>query len=571
MHETVVLSTKVGKGETKIQPRVKCDSNPYDIDFTLIKQMCESEVLDPSYDVTPHIFKQNRAHTWPSVNVTGMGPDMSKIYSRVAQSGLPNFLGEKIPLPTNLNISVWERNLSNCANDIELLKMIKYGFPLGYMGPPSHVTGIPNHPSATNFPEHVGSFISKELQLGGIVGPMEEPPFKEWTHMSPLMTRPKKGSSSRRIIIDMTYPKTSSVNAYIAKNTSAGVQRNHVLPTIDDLVSSFPDMGSDIYLSTLDVSRAYKNFTSCPLDWPLLGFSWDGKHYCDITMPFGARSSSCHMQRVATSIVDMLGRGGVKCFMYLDDLIILSRDRNTADTDFLIARNLLSDLGLPEAADKAQSPSKRVRWLGIDIDCANMTLSLPLDKIAEVKQCIYRALRCKTLSKRHLQSLLGKLIHVGKCVRPARLFISRLLQSLRDMKRNFVKITSDMRLDLTWFREFMEAWNGVSLIPASHPSRTLYVDASGSGIGGSDGTRAYGGQITPQTDPVLNISELEAANVVVAAHTFFSESDRGSHFRIFFVTMKPVLKYSRRAEVEIALSWRALVLSGWFRPSSILE
>lgn len=162
-----------------------------------------------------------------------------------------------------------------------------------------------------------------------------------------------------------------------------------------------------------------------------------------------------------------------------------------------------------------------------------MTLSLPPDKIIEVKECVYKALNCKSLSKRHLQSLLGKLVHVGKCVRPARLFISRLLQSLREMKRNFLKISHDVRLDLIWFREFLDAWNGVSLIPAPLPARTLYVDASGSGIGGSDGRQAYGGQITPVGDPVSNISELEAANVVVAAHTFFTHRDKGSHFLIF--------------------------------------
>lgn len=219
--------------------------------------------------------------------------------------------------------------------------------------------------------------------------------------------------------------------------------------------------------------------------------------------------------------------------MYLDDIIIVSTDHMSALHDFQAARALLSDLGLPEAADKAQPPSKQVRWLGIDIDCEQMILSLPTDKVIEVKECVYKSLKCKSLSKCHMQSLLGKLVHVGKCVHPARLFISRLLQSLRGMTRNFIKISHDMRLDLVWFREFMETWNGVSLIPAPTPTRTLYVDASGSGIGGTDGASAYGGQITPVSDPVCNIAELEAANVVVAAHTFFSQRDKGAHFLIF--------------------------------------
>lgn len=89
-----------------------------------------------------------------------------------------------------------------------------------------------------------------------------------------------------------------------------------------------------------------------------------------------------------------------------------------------------------------------------------------------------------------------------------------------------------MRLDLIWFKEFMSEWNGVSLIPQSSPSKTILVDASGCGIGGTDGCAAYGGQITPSDDPVLNISELGAANAVVTLHTLLSKDDRGAHIML---------------------------------------
>lgn len=185
------------------------------IDFSVIKQLCGSEVLDPSYDLSPSVFQPNRVLTWPRVNHDGMGIAMSHIYTTVVATDLPNFIGAQVPLPTNLNVPVWEASLTQSADDRELLDMIKYGFPLGNMGPPSHVTGVPNHPSATNFAQHIDAFISKELDLRGIIGPMKEPPFIEWAHMSPVMSRPKRGSSSRLIIIDMTYPKELSVNAYI--------------------------------------------------------------------------------------------------------------------------------------------------------------------------------------------------------------------------------------------------------------------------------------------------------------------------------------------------------------------
>lgn len=100
------------------------------------------------------------------------------------------------------------------------------------------------------------------------------------------------------------------------------------------------------------------------------------------------------------------------------------------------------------------------------------------------------------------------------------------------MTRNYRKVDSEMRKDLYWFDEFATAWNGVSLIPKVEPDHVIQVDASGSGIGAHNGHLAYGGRITPISDPVANITELEAANVVVAINTFVGEQHRGSHILI---------------------------------------
>lgn len=47
-----------------------------------------------------------------------------------------------------------------------------------------------------------------------------------------------------------------------------------------------------------------------------------------------------------------------------------------------------------------------------------------------------------------------------------------------------------------------------------------------------DGWLAYACQISPISDPVANITELEAENIVVALQTFISEQDQGSHIKI---------------------------------------
>ena len=91
-------------------------------------------------------------------------------------------------------------------------------------------------------------------------------------------------------------------------------------------------------------------------------------------------------QRVADTIVEMLGRRGIYSKMYLDDIIIVSPDKQTAIKQFETARQLLKDLGLPEATKKAQEPAHAVTWLGVIIDTASMTLSVPGPKLKQVKK-----------------------------------------------------------------------------------------------------------------------------------------------------------------------------------------
>lgn len=123
----------------------------------------------------------HRKHNWPSVNTDGMGTRLSEIYNWVRASGLPNSIQARQPLPTNLNIPAWEKELSGDGIDAQLLDFIKYGFPLGYCGPISDCQHFPNHKSANDFPDQIQTFIDKEIRLGGIVGPMSTPLFIEWS------------------------------------------------------------------------------------------------------------------------------------------------------------------------------------------------------------------------------------------------------------------------------------------------------------------------------------------------------------------------------------------------------
>lgn len=188
-------------------------------DFDIIRNMCNLD--DPDYvGPEPHELATHRASKWP--DPAALPDDLAQIYRLVRDTGIPNALGVRIPIPSKLNIDEWEALLSKSGKYDELLDFVKFGFPMGYLGPESPYDEKYNHSSAVEHPKHIEEFIKNEIMLGGIVGPMPAKPFDQWIHTAPLMTRPKRDSEARRVIAYLSFPEKCSVNGYILKKCGVG-------------------------------------------------------------------------------------------------------------------------------------------------------------------------------------------------------------------------------------------------------------------------------------------------------------------------------------------------------------
>ena len=90
--------------------------------------------------------------------------------------------------------------------------------------------------------------------------------------------------------------------------------------------------------------------------------------------------------------------------------------------DFL--GGLLSQLGLKESTAKAIPPVTLVSCLGVQFVTVNMTMSVVPSRLAEIISLLASWRVHKTCKKTALQSLVGKLMFVAKCVRQSRIFVS---------------------------------------------------------------------------------------------------------------------------------------------------
>ena len=146
---------------------------------------------------------------------------------------------------------------------------------------------------------------------------------------------------------------------------------------------------------------------------------------------------------------------------YIDDLIYCGFPSNIGYSyKFLL--DLLQELGLDISAKKP--PSTKVICLGIMFDTVNRSISIPeFSKLQEICQACNAWSDKRIVTKNELQSLLGLLLYITKGVRPARYFLNRMLQLLRDSHSDQnICLTAKFFKDLKWFQVFLTSYNGIT-------------------------------------------------------------------------------------------------------------
>ena len=171
---------------------------------------------------------------------------------------------------------------------------------------------------------------------------------------------------------------------------------------------------------------------------------------------------------------------------------------------------------------KLVPPSTIVTCLGIQIDTVKRTLSIPEGKLQEITNLCKNWVSKTYCSKKDLQSLLGSLLYITKCVAPARAFLNRMLLLLRQNTHvSKILLTQDFFHDLAWFNTFLQLYNGVTFYDQVPSNIEVHLDACLTGLGGHFGNIIYTLPI-PLGFEQYDITQLEMINIVVAAKIWAS-------------------------------------------------
>ena len=271
----------------------------------------------------------------------------------------------------------------------------------------------------------------------------------------------------------------------------------------------------------------YRTIAVHPDDHYLLGMKWRGQFFVDLALPFGL----CSALYIFTSVADMVewilrNKYRVADLMhYLDDFITACpADSLHCAQNLQTSLAVCRSLGLPLHPDKCIGPSTRLVVLGIELDSLDQTARLPAAKLTALQELIHSWQNQRWCNRRQLESLIGHLHHAAKVVWPGRTFLRRMLDLLCCFRTHDhpIRLSSEFRLDLQWWRDFLMSWHGVSLwlFPGMSAPTDVEVtlDAAGSlGFGAFYNNKWFSGAWVPsQADQSIAYKELFP--VVVASH-----------------------------------------------------
>ena len=326
-------------------------------------------------------------------------------------------------------------------------------------------------------------------------------------------------------------------------------------PKIEDFKRIVLNCGSGSFLWKRDLSRYYLQLPVDPNEYPLLCFVWRLTMFFFTALMFGLRHAGLQGQRVTTAVTWAHRRLGLdyddqqmfNSLNYSDDIGGGEQSLDRATLSFNALGSLLSDLGLDESKSKAHPPSTSMPYLGILFDTIKMRMSIPPEKIAEVREEISLWMKRTTASKKSLQQLLGKLFWVSRCVRFSRGFMGRLITQLQLMHplpdQRTSKLSEGCKQDIAWWNRYLRRFNGIEMLYPSDPldlsldqllDTTALVncgDAEPAGGGAYFGTEYWSREFPAWlSETPIHIKEFY---VVVASAWLWAEQWRGHMVYIF--------------------------------------
>ena len=365
--------------------------------------------------------------------------------------------------------------------------------------------------------------------------------------LSPIFLRPKS-SGKWRLILDL-----SDLNKLVP-------DQKFQLESLDLLPSLLARGG---WMVKVDLENAYYSCGIRPEDRKLLRFVWQGILWEYQVLPNGLKSAPFTFTKILKPVVGYLRSRGVLLIIYLDDIWITARDRDTLVLHIDLVISTLIKLGFLINWEKSVTiPTQHIEFLGFIINSIDMTYSISSEKQEKILELCHHLLSQDVVQVRSLASLLGMLQAADKALVVARLHYRRLqmfkiglikqhlsVQShlskaavIRNAYLQTSQLTQEVKSEIRWWVE-----NLIQLPPGPIEETVwdleIFSDACLTGWGAWSAGEGIQGVWDPSLPPQqINALEFKAA---ISALRYFTEHLRDIKVRLV-VDNNPVKFYIKK-------------------------
>lgn len=221
---------------------------------------------------------------------------------------------------------------------------------------------------------------------------------------------------------------------------------------------------------------------------------------------------------------------------YIDDSLLVADTKPECEHNINDTVSLMSDLGFIIHKEKSVLvPTKKLIFLGNNIDSEKMIVTLPENKVYTIVQECKDIYRKSQISVRVLARLLGLMVASFSAVEYGPLFYRKLekakILALKFSNGNFngkMFVTKDMRTDLKWWIENLHCQKRV--IDHGNADMIITTDASSLGWAGTcDGEKIGGRWLYEESLHHINFLELLAVSHSVKS---FCKTKNNMHVKI---------------------------------------
>jgi hypothetical protein len=279
------------------------------------------------------------------------------------------------------------------------------------------------------------------------------------------------------------------------------------------------------YATSLDFRSAFNHIPVSEDLRPYLCFRFQGRTYAYHGMPFGVKHAPRVFTRVMKAAVrEVRKRWGVRMISYMDDSLLLFRDRNTARRQTMEIASFFQTLGWSLSWDKCLlEPQHTTEFLGWTWNLEKRLLTITpkrrAELLSELTQWMRRAEERTWSPTREVAALLGRLNFLRLQVEEASLYTRRLGELISRAKHHAgwdgnCQLNPTVLGELKWWVSRISG-NLPRDLAARRQSLTVTTDASPAGWGAeiahdADTTHSFGVWSTAEQQLTSNAKELTA-------------------------------------------------------------